>query len=68
MATTEHKFGIVLFVPMDKLGSGVSLKLDTLKYDREDPFCYHCGQKRMNASDEPCPGPSKYTTNPKVYG
>ena len=61
-----HKFGVVIFVPV-----GVK-KLDHFQYEPDDPFCYNCGQKLINVSlddvlTNSCPGPSKNSTNIKVY-
>lgn len=62
----QHKFGVVIFIPV-----GVT-KIDQFRYDPEDPFCYHCGQKLQNVPTSQilgnhCPGPQKGSINTKVY-
>lgn len=64
----RHNFGIVIFVPLStraietqSTGGTGWIKLPPT-FDPEDPFCYNCGQKVINAESD-CQGKGKNTLN-----
>ena len=73
MAVREHKFGIVIFVPMEVVLKGIELGQVAVAripstYDPEDPFCFNCGMKQINVRDPECPGRADpYSSNPRIY-
>lgn len=52
----EHQFGMVIFIRELPDGRYPTSAPIPIQHDPEDPFCYRCGQKKINAEGSVCPG------------
>lgn len=59
----KHKWGIAIHVGLrEEELEGNRYLVSSLvipHWDPEDPFCFLCGQKYINAKDQECPGADK---------
>ena len=73
MPSHSHQFGVIMFLPLSQgqIQKGSAVDAGWIHppqaFDPEDPFCYHCGQKYINAKDAPCPGKTATDARIKLY-